>query len=79
MHILAFLFLSLILGGLYFFLGRVIINGLKTGKIRHTHSKNLCDKTKNPVGYWLLILWFSIIMLSCLIVWLKALLGILLR
>ena len=78
MHILAFILVSLLLGGLYFFLGRVIADGLKTGKIRHTDSKSLCDKAKNPVGYWLLILWFAVIMLACLIAWLKALFGILL-
>lgn len=78
MNILAFILVSLILGGLYFFLGGVIRDGLKTGKIRHTDSKTLCDKAKNPLGYWLLILWFAIIMLFCLIAWLKALFGILL-
>ena len=73
MRIPAFILISFILGGLYFFLGRIVMNGLKTGKIRHTNSKSLCDKTKNPAGYWLLVLWFTIIMLCCLIAWLKVL------
>ncbi|MBL1146809.1 MAG: hypothetical protein HND56_09885 [Pseudomonadota bacterium] len=78
MNILAFILISLFLGGLYFFLGRVILDGLKTGKIRHTDSKSLCDKAKNPAGYWLLILWFAVIMLFCLIAWLKVLFRVLL-
>lgn len=76
MHILAFILVSLVFGGLYIFLGRIIANGLKTGKIRHTDSKSLCDKSKNPAGYWLLILWFAVIMLFCLLAWLKALFAI---
>jgi hypothetical protein len=61
MSIIRLIVACVVCGGLAFYLGHVIIYGLKTGQVRHTDSSGACRKSHNPVGYWLLILLFSLI------------------
>jgi hypothetical protein len=66
MQLLRFLIVCIILGSLAFFLGRVVIRGLKTGKIAHTDSSSFCLKKQNPIRFWLFVIFFSGIILCCL-------------
>jgi len=42
---------TFVIGWLAWILGRTLVDGLRTGKIRHTDSKKRCDRKKNPLGY----------------------------
>ncbi len=59
MELLRIALASLACGALAIFLGRVLLIGLRTGKIAHTDTASFCDRKKNPLGYWLLVGLFS--------------------
>ena len=60
---------TLILGLLSWFLGRTVIEGLKTGSIRHTDSTQKCSRNENPIGFWSLILLFVGFVVMFIAVW----------
>lgn len=55
MELLRIALVSLVCGALAIFLGRVLLIGLRTGKIAHTDTDSFFDIKKNPLGYWLLV------------------------
>ena len=59
-----FLFLVLIAFAIYaayvFYLLKVIIRGIRTGKIAHTDSRQFADRSKQPIFFWFLVMLFSI-------------------
>jgi hypothetical protein len=57
-QIVRLIFITSIAGGLVWFLGKTIFQGIKTGAIRHTDSTQVCRKDKNPAGFWALIVLF---------------------
>ena len=50
---------TIVIGWLAWFLGWTLVDGLRTGKIRHTDSVMKCDRKKTPFGYWALVCLFS--------------------
>jgi hypothetical protein len=63
---------TFVIGWLGWFLGRTLVDGLRTGKIRHTDSKSRCDRKKNPLGYWALVCFFAGLLGLLGWVWVKA-------
>ena len=59
---------TLMLGFVGYF-GTIIVGGLRTGKIHHTGSTQVCDRRKNPLGYWALVLLFAGFSLLCIVAW----------
>ena len=51
MQILRLIIVSLVCGGLVWFLSANLISGLRTGKIGHTDSSQICDWRKQPVYF----------------------------
>lgn len=45
--------------GLAWLLGKTVVDGIRTGAIRHTDSTSRCQRQKNPIGFWTLVLLFS--------------------
>lgn len=61
--------ISVICGWLIIFLGRVVFNGFRSGRIAHTDSSSFCKKQENPLRYWALVVLFSIIIFGCIFAW----------
>lgn len=56
-----------IAGWLCWYLGQVVVKGVRTGAIHHTNSTKVCRKKDNPAGFWALVILFS--SLIALFVW----------
>ena len=50
---------TVVAAGLAWFLGKTVIDGIRTGAIRHTNSTTRCQRQKNPIGFWILVVMFS--------------------
>lgn len=59
-------------GWLVWFLGATVIQGIRTGAIRHTDSIRACRRGTNPVGFWALVLLFSALIVGIGSVWIVA-------
>jgi hypothetical protein len=46
-------------GGLSWFLGKIVIDGIRTGSIRHTDSSKVCRRQEHPFGFWCLVALFT--------------------
>ena len=57
--------------GLGLYLTRVVLRGLISGEVRHTDSSRVCRKLSNPLGYWALIVLFSLSAAGLISVWAK--------
>jgi hypothetical protein len=53
------LIVTVFMGGLAYWLLHTVIQGARTGRVRHTDSVKSCSKTENPLGYWLLMALFA--------------------
>ena len=51
---------ALIYGLLSAYLLRVVYNGLRTGKIAHTDSRQMACRQKQPLLYWFLVVLFTL-------------------
>ncbi len=51
------------------FLGGVIVQGLKNGTIRHTTAKTTCSKEENPWSFWILVVVFSSMLMTAVLLW----------
>lgn len=60
------LLVTLLTGALLGWLGRILWQGLRTGKMRHTDSRRYCSRQQNPLGYWALVLLFATLCGLCL-------------
>ena len=58
-QIIRLIVVTVVAGGLVWFLGRTVIQGIQTGAIRHTDSIRACRRDKNPAGFWALVALFS--------------------
>jgi len=66
MLLIRLLMLTLLFGTPVYWLGRILWQGLRTGKIRHTDSRRYCSRQQNPLGYWALVLLFATLCWLCL-------------
>lgn len=62
------LLVSVVCLGLALYLGRVVVSGLGSGTVRHSDSTSVCRKKTNPVGYWALITFFSLVAVGSVLV-----------
>lgn len=77
MAILRIVLVSIICWGMVFYLGREVLAGWKRGMVRHTDSVQVYARQKQPLKYWLIMLFFSAIVLLSIVVWGKFMLGFL--
>ncbi len=61
--------------GLY--LAHVVLDGLRTGAIRHSDVRRRCRRADNPAGFWALVVLFSLYVAGCAVCWLMAVVNIL--
>jgi hypothetical protein len=74
MHAARLLLVTAICLGFAFFLGREIWLGLKTGKVAYSRGNRLyCHRSKNPWGFWFLVILFSGFIAMSLVLWLRVL------
>jgi hypothetical protein len=59
MQILRIIVVSAIAGWLCWWLGKTVIDGIRTGKIHHTDSTKVCCRNRNPAGFWALVALFT--------------------
>lgn len=59
MQIFRIVLVILVMGGTAILLGHTVYDGLKTGKIKYSESRNRCERKANPWGYWGLIALFA--------------------
>lgn len=71
MEVLRFVFVTIFCFGFILFLLRVMIKGLRSGKITYKDSSSSCDRAKSPLGFWLLVFVFSIFVMLFIFAWLK--------
>ena len=72
MGLLRLALVSLVCGTFVVFLGRVLLIGLRTGRIAHTNTSTFCEKKKNPLGYWFLVGLFSVLLSAGIYAWAMA-------
>jgi hypothetical protein len=65
-----FVVVSLV-SGAFVFSRRVLLNGLRPGRIAHTDASRFCDRRKNSLGYWCLVALFFLFFSSCTYVWIR--------
>lgn len=68
-QILRLLVVTLFAGWFCWFLGTTVIDGLKTGAIRHTDSTKRCRKDQNPFGFWSLVVLFTAFVMAAAVTW----------
>jgi len=71
MELIRLAFTTLLCGGLAVFLARVLLIGLRTGRIAHTDTSSFCEKKKNPFGYWFLVSLFLVLLSASVYIWVK--------
>jgi hypothetical protein len=59
MQTIRLILISLICGPLLWLLLSTLWNGLRTGKMRWRDATSICDRRKQPLLYWLLVIVFS--------------------
>ena len=72
MQIIRLIVVTIIAGGLIWFLGRTVVAGITSGAIRHTDSTRTCRRDKNPAGFWALVALFSGFIFAIGFVWVFA-------
>lgn len=60
------LLVTLLTGALLGWLGRILWQGLRSGKMRHSDSRRYCSRQQYPLGYWALVLLFATLCGLCL-------------
>ena len=71
METLKAIVLTVLFLGLSISLGKNIFIGLKTGTIRYKDTISKCSKTKNPIGFWSLVLLFSFFIATLIFAWIS--------
>ncbi len=69
LQILQIFLISIISGCLCLLLGNIVLDGLKTGAIRHADPQKVCSRKNNPAGYWGLIGMISGFIVIVLVKW----------
>ena len=69
MEMLRFAFITIFCFGFIVFLLHVIIQGLRSGRVAYKDSHSVCDRRKNPLGFWLLGFLFLAVVLMFVYVW----------
>ena len=67
---------SLVFGWLINHLLKTVWAGIKTGEIHHTDTKKICNKKKNPIGFWALVTLFSAFICALSFAWIKLIISI---
>jgi hypothetical protein len=76
MQILRAIVVTVIAGWFSWFLGKTVIEGIRTGAIRHTNSTQICRRKDNPIGFWSLVILFSGFVAMFILVWSWAVVGV---
>lgn len=71
-QVIRILVATVVAGGLAWFLGNTVIEGIRTGAIRHTDSTSRCRRQQSPVKFWSLVVLFSGMVVIFTGVWLWA-------
>ena len=53
-------------GALLGWLGHILWQGLRSGKMHHSDSRRYCSRQQYPLGYWALVLLFATLCGLCL-------------
>jgi hypothetical protein len=61
MWIVRIVLFTLVAGYLCGFLLKVVRQGLRSGTIGYIDSTRKCERSKQPVGYWTLVIFFSVL------------------
>lgn len=77
MSLLRLLVVTAATWGLFAYLAWVVVDGLRTGAIRHTDSSKRCRRADNPAGFWALVALFSLFAAGAAACWLMAVVNIL--
>jgi len=71
MQLLRLILVSLVCGAFAIFIGRVLVTGLRTGRIAHSDTSSFCEKKNNPLGYWSLVILLSVFFSGSIYIWAK--------
>ena len=69
MSLLRLLVVTAATWGLFAYLAWVVVDGLRTGAIRHTDSSKRCRRDDNPAGFWALVAPFSLYAAASAVCW----------
>ena len=69
MELLRILFATVVAGWFCWFLGKTVLDGLRTGSIRHTDATTTCKRDTNPFFFWFLVALFSAFVLMFALGW----------
>ena len=69
MEILRIVGATVVAGWFCWFLGKTVLDGLRTGSIRHTDTATTCRRDRNPLLFWFLVVFFSAIVLGFVNEW----------
>jgi hypothetical protein len=72
MQTLRLILVSLICVPLLWLLLSTLWNGLRTGKMRWRDSTSICDRRKQPLLYWFLVVVFSFFSIVIASAWIQA-------
>jgi hypothetical protein len=72
MQTLRLILISLICAPLLWLLLSTLWNGLHTGKLRWRDSSSVCDRHKQPLLYWCLVVVFSSFAIVIAFAWIQA-------
>jgi hypothetical protein len=72
MQIFRLILVSLICGSLLWLLLSTLWTGLRTGKMRWRDSTSVCDRSKQPLLYWFLVIVFSFFSIVIASAWVQA-------
>lgn len=59
MQVIRIIVVTGVAGWLCWFLGKTVVDGIKSGAIHHTDSTKVCRRKTNPAGFWALVVLFS--------------------
>jgi len=72
MQIFRLILISLICGGLLWLLLSTLWDGLRTGKLRWRDATSVCDRRKQTLLYWCLVVVFSGFTIVIAFAWIQA-------
>jgi hypothetical protein len=52
----------------------LVFTGLRSGRLFHTDSRSYCERSRNPMSFWLLVVLFSLFALLAVYAWVMAVL-----
>lgn len=69
MELVRIIIATVVAGWFCWFLGKTVLDGLRTGSIRHTDATTSCKRDKNPLFFWFLVALFSAFALMFALGW----------